>query len=232
MAAARRGPSAVPASVHHTPARYRGGAWLRRYTHLPAVIHMLRHRVLTLLDPEGWDDSNDSFYIDEYRRRKNLKTTLAVCLAGSEETYHHWKVFAGHPAGVCVRFHAARLLDALHGQDGVRVAPLEYRDFTSARHRPLPLQRFPFVKRSAFGDEREVRVLYESAEHAHDLLDLPIPLDCVARITLSPWLPRALVEATASQLRAIDGCGGLEVLRSSIISSEEWKDLARRADPG
>lgn len=111
----------------------------------------------------------------------------------------------------------------------MRAAPLEYRDFSAARQQPLPLERFPFVKRAAFGDEREVRVLYESATHACDLLDLPMPLDCVARIALSPWLPRGLVESTAPLLRGIDGCAELEVLRSSIISSEEWKNIARQA---
>src|SRR4051812_37446876 len=89
--------------------------FLRRYTHLPAAIHLLRTQTLTLLDPTGWDDGNDVFYMEEYKRRKRLKSLLALCLSGAEESYHHWKVFAGHPAGVCIRLRQGMLLRSIRG---------------------------------------------------------------------------------------------------------------------
>lgn len=98
-----------------------------------------------------------------------------------------------------------------------------------ARHTPLPLEEFPFVKRAAFKDEKEVRILYESATESHLTLDVPIPLECIGRITLSPWLPKKLVGAKKDLVRSIEGCTQIEVVRSTIIASEEWKNIARNA---
>ena len=204
-------------------------AYLRRYTHLPAALHMLRHRKLTLLDPSTWDDSNDSFYVSEYKRRKELKTTLAVCFSGADETYHHWKVFAGHASGVCIRLRQGMLLKALKGVPGVTVGTMDYRKIAGARRSALSLEEYPFVKRAAFIDEKEVRVLFESATESHSSLDVPIPLEGISRITLSPWLPKGLVAVTKELIHSIDGCSHVEVVRSTIISNEEWKNFARNA---
>ena len=204
-------------------------AYLRRYTHLPAALHMLQKRSLTLLDPMTWDDSNDSFYVNEYKRRKGLKTTLAICLSGADETYHHWKVFAGHASGVCIRLRQGLLLKSLKSVSGVTVGAMDYRKVTGARSTPLLLEEFPFVKRAAFLDEKEVRVLYESDKQSFPSLDVPIPLDCIARITLSPWLPKTLVAVTKELIHSIEGCSHVEVVRSTIISNEEWKSIARNA---
>jgi hypothetical protein len=87
----------------------------------------------------------------------------------------------------------------------------------------------PFIKRVAFIDEREVRVLYESATKSCSSLDVQIPLECIRRITLSPWLPKSLVATTKDLIHSIDGCSTVEARRSTIISSEEWKNIARNA---
>jgi len=161
---------------------------------------MLRNRSLTLLDPSTWDDSNDSFYISEYKRRKVLNTTLAICLSGADETYHHWKIFAGHASGVCIRLRQGMLLKALKGVPGMTVGMMDYRKVKGARSTALPLEEYPFVKRAAFIDEKEVRILYESATKFCTSLDVPIPLECIGRITLSPWLPKGLIGTTRGTL--------------------------------
>lgn len=202
-------------------------AYLRRYTHLPALIRLLQTKSLTLLDPNTWDDSNDTFYISEYKRRKKFKSVLALCLSGAEESYHYWKVFAGHPSGVCVKLRQGVLLKTLRAIPGVTTGVLDYRPMTAARKKALSLDEFPFVKRHAYVDEKEVRVLWESASESRTSLEIPIPSSCIGRITLSPWLPTSLATATKSLLRSIDGCSHLEVVRSTIIASEEWKNIAR-----
>ncbi len=209
------------------PAKSGPRAYLRRYTHLPAALHMLRNRTLTLLDPSTWDDSNDSFYVSEYKRRKKLKTALAVCLSGSDETYHHWKVFAGHASGVCIRLRQGMLLKTINNISGITVGTMDYCTVTEARHRVLPLEEYPFIKRAAFIDEKEFRVFYESATKSLSSLEVPIPLGCISRVTLSPWLPKNLIPATKELIHSIDGCSHIEVVRSTIISSEEWKNFVR-----
>jgi len=203
--------------------------YLRRYTHLPAAIHLLRTQTLTLLDPIGWDDGNDVFYMDEYKRRRNLKSLLAVCLSGAEESYHYWKVFAGHPAGVCIRLRQGMLLKSLRGTPGVTIGEMDYRLMTSARKKELTPEDFPFVKRRAYIDEQEVRVIWQSEVEERNSFAVPIPFGCIARVTLSPWLPKSLVESTRELLRSINSDSHVEVVRSTIVASEEWKNIARKA---
>jgi hypothetical protein len=203
-------------------------AYLRRYTHLPAVIHMLRSKSLTLLDPSTWDDSNDTFYVSEYKRRKKLSSVLAICLTGAEESYHYWKVFAGHPSRVCIRLRQGILLKSLCSVPDVTVGLMDYQQMTVVRKRELSVDDFPFVKRNAYIDEKEVRVLWQSPTEARTSLELPIPVSCIGRVTLSPWLPKSLVEATKHTIQSIEGCSHLKVVRSTIIASEEWKNIARR----
>ena len=160
-------------------------AYLRRYTHLPAAIHMLQTKALTLLDPNTWDDGNDTFYVSEYKRRKKLASVLAVCLSGAEESYHYWKVFAGHPSGVCIRLRRRALLKALQKVPAVTVGSMDYRPMTPARKKALAVDEFPLVKRSAYCDEKEVRVLWHSTTEALTSIEIPIPLACIGRVTLT-----------------------------------------------
>jgi hypothetical protein len=94
--------------------------FLRRYTNLPALIHLLTKRKITLLDPESWDDKNDSRFLTLYGKKNSLKTVLALCFAKSRETYHRWRVFADGPSGVCVRFDRKRLDLGRHSPDDSR----------------------------------------------------------------------------------------------------------------
>ena len=71
--------------------------YLRRYTDLPALLHMLAAKQLTLLDPKTWDDQNDSFFMSQYKERKKLKTVLALCFSQTAKTYHHWRSFLAAP---------------------------------------------------------------------------------------------------------------------------------------
>ncbi len=45
---------------------------LNRYTTLPVLLDLLQRKKLTLLNPEFWEEKNDSEIILEYKRRKYL----------------------------------------------------------------------------------------------------------------------------------------------------------------
>lgn len=175
-----------------------------------------------LLDPSSWDDTNDSHYLGEYKRLNGLGTVLALCLSAAPETYHQWRVFAGHPAGVCVRFNRGDLLKSLRGLTGITISKVQYLTVPKARSKKLNIEDLPFVKRSPYVDEREMRILFESASMVRSEHDIPIPLTCISRITLSPWLPRSLFPATRDLLRSFKDCAHIEVYRSSIIDNEEY----------
>lgn len=202
---------------------------LRRYTDIPALIYLLRERKLTLLDPRSWDDSNDSYYLALYREKKELRTVLALCFTQAYETYHHWRVFAGGSSGVCIRFKRSELLKATRRQPGLRTGPVKYLTLAEIRNKSLATQELPFLKRYAFEHEDEYRIIYESKATNLTTLDIAIPIFCIDRITLSPWIHPALSRHVKQMLRSTKGCSNIEIVRSTLIGNEEWKNLGEGA---
>jgi hypothetical protein len=199
--------------------------FLRRYTNIPALIHLLTEKKITLLDPVSWDDQNDSHFLSLYREKKSLKTVLALCFTQTNETYHHWRVFADGSSGVCITFDRQKLLTAMKKHPGVTARAVRYLKLTEIRSRRLEVGDLPFLKRFPYEDEREFRVVYESKRDKLASLDIAIPVDGIKRITLSPWIPAALTIHLKSAIRKIDGCERLKIARSTLIGNEEWKDL-------
>ena len=203
--------------------------YLRRYTDVPALVSLLTERKITLLDPASWDDKNDSNFLALYQQKENLKALLALCFTQTDERYHHWWVFAEGTAGVCIRFDRAGLIKAVRKQDGIRMDEITYLTLDEMRDHKLETSELPFLKRSAFQDEKEFRMIYKSSTEDIDNLDIPIPLSCISLITLSPWLPKALSDNLKAVLRLIPGCGDLNLAKSMLIESEEWHRHGRAA---
>ena len=198
---------------------------LRRYTDIPALIHLLTARKITLLDPASWDDKNDSHFLALYREKKALETVLALCFTQTSETYHHWRVFAGGSSGTCITFDKDMLLSAMTKRAGVTARKVRYLKMGEIRSRRLKVDDLPFLKRFPYGDEQEFRIIYESSRVRAAALDIAIPLACIKRITLSPWIPEALTAPVKDTIRRIKGCAPLKITRSTLIGNEQWKDL-------
>ncbi|GGC61547.1 hypothetical protein GCM10011396_05610 [Undibacterium terreum] len=203
--------------------------YLRRYTDLPALLYMLKEKKITLLDPASWDDSNDSHYLSRYKEKKALSSVLAICFSQADETYHHWRVFSGSSSGVCIRFKREPLLRALRKRAGVMLGEVNYMTLAQARKQAPSIAGLPFIKRAAFVDEQEFRAIFESGDQTMRSLDITLPLSCIERISLSPWLHKNLADATKEAIKAIDGCAGLKVYRSTLIGNEEWKTIGGSA---
>jgi hypothetical protein len=206
-----------------------GPQLLRRYTDLTAAIDLLTKRRLTLLDPATWDDRNDSYFLRYYKERSDNSAVLALCLSTVGETYHHWRVFCGHASGVCIEFYKQPLLDALREQAGVRHGPVSYRTLDKIAEKPPTLSRLPFLKRYAFRHEWEYRVIFASKTAECSTHSLPIDLDVLHGVTLSPWMPPALLESMRQLLRSIPGCEAVPISRSELISNKRWMENADRA---
>jgi hypothetical protein len=204
-------------------------SYLRRYTDLPALLDMLSKKQITLLDPMTWDDKNDSFFMSTYKERKELKTLLALCFSQAAETYHHWRVFSNGPAGVCVVFNRTALLNSIQKVPRTRTGGIEYLTLKNGNARGLKVDDLPFVKRYGFKPEKEFRVVHESPVEDLLSLDIPIQIDCIRSISLSPWMHPSLSKSTVASVRAINGCANLKVSRSTLISNEQWKSLGKSA---
>ena len=190
---------------------------------------MLNERTLTLLDPKSWDDQNDAYYLALYKEKKRLKSLLAVCFTQSSETYHHWRVFANGSSGVCVRFIRSNLLSAVKRQPGVKARNVTYLTLSEIRNHQLKSRDLPFLKRFAFEHEEEFRLIYESESERCSKLDIPVPLSCIDRITLSPWMHPSLASHVKKTIHSIRGCGALEIVRSTLIGNMEWQRLGDAA---
>lgn len=200
---------------------------LRRYTDLAAALRMLKTKSITLLPPSTWDDRNDKNLMAAYQQRMRLKSVLALCFTQAAETYHHWKVFCPGKDGLCIVFEKSRLLAALDHL-GVRHSSVEY--FTLKRlreHEPTPA-RVPFSKRAAYRDEKEFRLLFESAEHELKSKDFEFPVAAVDRILINPWLAEPLANTVRQVINSAPGFENLEVLQSTVIDGPAWRAFANK----
>lgn len=203
--------------------------YLRRYTDLPALLHLLASKQITLLDPKTWDDKNDSYFMSVYKDKKRLKSVLALCFSQSPETYHHWRVFSNGPAGVCIVFDRQKLLDDLRKEPAVATGRIDYLTMPQAKKKVFQVNGLPFIKRYGYKPEAEFRVIYTSATKELPVLDLPIQISSIRSVSLSPWMHGTLSKSTADAIRAIDSCGKIKVSRSTLISNEQWKSYGSSA---
>ena len=81
---------------------------------------------------------------------------------------------------------------------------------------------FPFIKRLPYKDEKEYRIIFTDKNRALDFHYLKIDLNCIDRITLSPYLNNNLTTSLKQFLWSIDGCEELEIYRSGSIRNQQW----------
>jgi hypothetical protein len=186
-------------------------------------VYLLREHRITLVDPQSWDDRNDSYYLTLYRKKRRLASVLALCFTQVTETYHHWRVFASGASGVCISFRRKELLGAVKRFGGVRTGPVRYLKIGQLDAKRLIAHDLPFLKRYPFEHEHEFRLLYESRTKRLPTIDIPIPLSCIDRVTLSPWLPTNLSVGIKKLLWSIPACKQLTIVCSTLISNEDWK---------
>ncbi len=199
---------------------------LRRYTQLAPLLHLLHRKALTLLTPRNWDDTNDAYYLEIYRRRKNVGSVLALCFAEAPETYHHWHVFAGKSSGVCLQFDKDVLVESLGETAGIKSGFVKYPQIRDLRGAHLTTEELPFVKRYPFQDEREFRIIYEDAEPMLEAKDIPFNPLALQKVTINPWMPRAVFDSVKAHLSIIVGWSHVSIARTTLVDNDEWKSFA------
>jgi hypothetical protein len=197
--------------------------FLNRYTTLPVLLDILVKKQIVLLNPSSWEDRNDSHYLERYKADKKLKTVVALCFAKKRETFHHWKIFSGGSAGVCIEFDKDMLLSPLSNKPGFVLKDVDYRLIKDVQETRPPISEWPFLKRKPFEDEGEFRIVFESKTEELPVKEVPIPLACIKKVTLSPWMPASVAETCKTVIRSINECQKLQVERSSLLETSSWK---------
>jgi hypothetical protein len=202
--------------------------FLRRYTTLPALIHLLRTRCITFLDPSSWDDKNDAHFMNLYKTHKHLKSLLAVCCSMENETYHHWRVFSSGSSGICISFYRDLLVSSMKTFESIRLGEVQYLKIKDLKTHRANIDDMPFLKRAPFGPEHEFRFVYESNATTLRPLDFLIPLECIESIYLSPWMPKEVSDSVKSVLKTIPGVKSIPIYRSTLIRNDRWQEYGDR----
>ena len=151
----------------------------------------------------------------------------AICkdstLTSAELTYHHWRVFSPGSGGVCLEFDKHQLQECVQDDPRFRCDSVIYRMINTVTTKGFKTDQLPFVKRFPYRDEKEFRILFVDMAENNEFKQFEIPLSSIKRITLSPWMPKALVTAVKSTLKSIKGCQKLRVNRSTLVENERWK---------
>lgn len=197
--------------------------YLKRYTELPYLLYALRCRKLTLTNPNNWEDRNDAHYMMAYKKRKKLKSVLALCFTLAPETFHHWKVFSNGSAGVCIDFDRIKFQEWANGIPNLKYEDVNYFKQADMKGVEISVNELPFVKRFAFRDEREKRLVYESREVKSTFKNLSFDLSLIKRVVLSPWVPKQVAAEIEKTIQEIDGCENIRVFKTTLIENPMWK---------
>jgi hypothetical protein len=196
---------------------------LRRYTSLPVLIDMLMNERITLVSPSSWVDANDRKGMAVYQESLGHGFVRAVCLTEASETFHHWQVFAGGSAGMCVHFDKARFCAMFDSRADCLIGPVEYVPIADIPTIDASdINRLPFLKRAGFRDEAEFRAI-ELAYREDEVVHIPLDRAAVIRVTFSPMIPSALVESTRTMIRRIPSWEKLPVVQSRLTDSQSWQ---------
>jgi hypothetical protein len=199
---------------------------LRRYTDLASLFSLLLEKKLALRDPGTWDDLNDRYFLELYKREYALESLFALCFVRAPERYHFWQVFAPGRSGIRIRFHAGKLLKTIARYGDVRAEKVHYRRLTEVKY--VPIKQYPFVKRYGFIDEEEFRFIYESKTLRLGF-EVPIELSCIQSIKVNPWLSPSQFRHVREVIHSLKDCGSLDITHSRLTNSETWKSAGDRA---
>jgi hypothetical protein len=151
---------------------------LRRYTSLPALLHILRSSTLTLLSPEKWEDRNDAYYMQQYKERLNARSVLALCFSMAKERYHFWRAFTLGTDGVRIDFQRDSLLASFNGVENVEQRRVTYKQIKALSTLKPKTRDLPFLKRAPYTDENEFRIVYIDYDQECEAKPFKIDLAC------------------------------------------------------
>lgn len=206
-----------------------GDKIIRRYTDVASLLHILTHKEITLLDPNTWDDKNDSKFMEIYKSKEGIKSILVLCFTDAPETYHHWKVFAPGNAGVCIRFKKPEFLKCIDDVSNVTHGKVDYKKLDDLRKISPKTQDLPFIKRYPFRDEEEYRIIYVSKNNSQSFKNLKIDISSISRIVLSPWLHKSLADTLKKTLKSINGCEDIPIYTTTLNENKNWISYGKKS---
>lgn len=219
--------------------------YLYHYLSLEYLISILKNRRLSFCNPDYWDDKNDAYYAKMATPQN--KVVGVICFTNKRETCTHWKTYASEGIGVKLTFKFDELLESIKKNveaDNIllshSVCYKARKDVLEAEISELDKKYWPlFIKKKAYKNEREYRfaciVDAEMKEFGKTVCWKKIPLSCISRITISPYVQKSvardvikLIKAYIESLDAGKESLNIEVERSTMMLDREWQRAGRK----
>lgn len=219
--------------------------YLYHYLPLKYLIQILKKRQLCFCNPDYWEDKNDAYFAKLAMPKG--KVFGVICFTKARETCTHWKTFASKGIGVKITFLQDKLLDSLKKNIEQDEKILDSRICYKARKNVLktlisgvdkiftPL----FLKKSAYSNENEYRVA--CVVNAREcgigkvVRQVKIPLSCISRITISPYVQKETAYDAINLLKEYiellvdkdEKTLNIEVKRSTMMYDKKWQMAGR-----
>jgi len=206
---------------------------IRHYISLERLIKILKDRRLTLsFNGKKWEDKNDVKAVSYYK--KKTKSGIAIfCATGIYETFHHWMTYGGKNKTnkTCVVFDKSQLNREL--KKGVKLLKskkikgrliskqVQYYNLKQLKNNKIELNNLPFIKRSQFSDEQEMRFIWLDKNTSINAIKIPISLKCIEKIYTSPWLEDSEHDRISRKLKKLS-VENLIIQKSTITDGKRW----------
>jgi hypothetical protein len=194
---------------------------LNRYTTLPVLLDMLKRRRLDLLEPDSWEDKNDSAIMSEYKRRKRVKRLFALCFSHCDETVHHWKAFADGTSGCCIEFDMKRMKALLDTHPDIRHGSVAYRKIKDVDDLSIKSKDIPFTKRWPYRCEEEYRIIWEG-DSDDTFHEIEFDLRMINKITISQRMPKQVYDSIKEYLKEVFADPSKRINRSTLYENQIW----------
>jgi hypothetical protein len=135
-------------------------------------------------------------------------------------------VFSHGADGVRIEFDGEKLLSIFDRDSYVRMSRVKYKSIRDLSNESPTENELPFFKRDPYKDECEFRVIYKDNEKNEQYKNYEIKIECIRRITLSPWLPTGLANSIKDTIHSIENCKNIKTARSTLVQNERWQAVA------
>jgi hypothetical protein len=194
---------------------------INRYTSVPVLLDMLERKRLVLLDPQKWEDRNDSAIMAEYQKRKKVEKLFALCCSYGDETIHHWRTFADGISGCCVEFSYAKLTGLLKTVPGVRYGSVRYRRNKELKGAAIPVEDIPFTKRWPYRCEEEFRIIWEGTT-TEKCFEIEFDLSIINKVTINQRMPETVYNTIRGNLRKAFKEPDKRISQSTLYENQVW----------
>lgn len=193
---------------------------LSRFTTLPVLLDFLYRKKLVLLNPNTWEDRNDTQVILAYKEKAGIDKLFALCFTHGNETIHHWKTYSAGPSGCCIEFDAEKLISIFNANKNIRHGKVKYKKINEVGPHSFTVKEMPFIKRFPYECEQEYRVIWQGKTTAPHF-EIDVPLEAVNKITISQQMPDQVFESIKTHLKK-ESDRDIRISRSTLFENKTW----------